>query len=107
MTSQTIRALDWGTFVWPDARGSYEPRFHFADYDSSFPPIGGRGAGRSDVTVCTFTIRTYEYHGDVLMRRLLNTSLTAVAVLCSSGLRTPALSQDVLGAGSTFVYPVL
>jgi len=41
------------------------------------------------------------------MRRLLNPWLIAVAVLCSSGLRTPALSQDVLGAGSTFVYPVL
>ena len=41
------------------------------------------------------------------MRRLLNPSLIAVAVLCSSGLRTPALSQEVLGAGSSFVYPVL
>src|SRR5262245_28192894 len=41
------------------------------------------------------------------MRRLSNPSLIAVAVLCWSGLRTPALSQDILGAGSTFVYPVL
>src|SRR3954470_12409536 len=41
------------------------------------------------------------------MRRLLGLSLIAVVVLCSSGLHTPALSQDVLGAGSTFVYPVL
>src|SRR3954470_3586059 len=41
------------------------------------------------------------------MRRLLGLSLIAVVVLCSSGLPTPAFSQDVLGAGSTFVYPVL
>src|SRR4051812_48998803 len=41
------------------------------------------------------------------MQRLLSLSLIAVVVLCSSGLHTPALSQDVLGAGSTFVYPVL
>src|SRR5689334_5714958 len=41
------------------------------------------------------------------MQRLLSPSVLAVAVLCSSGLHTPALSQDVLGAGSTFVYPVL
>jgi phosphate transport system substrate-binding protein len=39
------------------------------------------------------------------MRRLLSPSLIAVAVLCWSG--APAFSQDVLGAGSTFVYPVL
>src|SRR5215475_4804999 len=42
-----------------------------------------------------------------LMRRLLNPFLIAVAVLCSSGVYAPALSQDVVGAGSTFVYPVL
>jgi phosphate transport system substrate-binding protein len=42
-----------------------------------------------------------------LMQRLLNSSLIAVAVLCCSGLRTPALSQEVIGAGSTFVNPVL
>jgi len=41
------------------------------------------------------------------MRRLLNPFLIAVAVLCSSGVYAPALSQDVVGAGSTFVYPVL
>jgi phosphate transport system substrate-binding protein len=41
------------------------------------------------------------------MRRLLSPSLIVVAVLCWSGLRTPALSQEVLGAGSTFVYPAL
>jgi phosphate transport system substrate-binding protein len=41
------------------------------------------------------------------MRRLLSPSLIAIAVLCWSGLRAPALSQDVVGAGSTFVYPVL
>jgi len=41
------------------------------------------------------------------MQRLLSPSVIAVAVLCSSGLHTPALSQDVLGAGSTFVNPVL
>src|SRR4030095_15811677 len=39
------------------------------------------------------------------MRRLLSPLSIAVAVLCWSG--APALSQDVLGAGSTFVYPVL
>src|SRR5258705_9030051 len=42
-----------------------------------------------------------------LMRRLLSSCLIAVAVLCSSGVRGPAFSQDVVGAGSTFVYPVL
>jgi phosphate transport system substrate-binding protein len=41
------------------------------------------------------------------MRRLLSSCLIAVAMLCWSGLRGPAFSQDVLGAGSTFVYPVL
>jgi phosphate transport system substrate-binding protein len=41
------------------------------------------------------------------MRRFSTPLFIAVAVLCWSGLRTPALSQDVLGAGSTFVYPVL
>lgn len=40
------------------------------------------------------------------MRRFLS-PLIAVTLLCWSGLRTPALSQDVLGAGSTFVNPVL
>src|SRR5215470_15912954 len=54
-----------------------------------------------------FTIRSYEYHGDFLMRRFLNPVLIAVAVLCWSGLRTPVLSQEVSGAGSTFVNPVL
>jgi phosphate transport system substrate-binding protein len=39
------------------------------------------------------------------MRRLLSPLSIAVAVLCWSG--ASALSQDVLGAGSTFVYPVL
>jgi phosphate transport system substrate-binding protein len=34
-------------------------------------------------------------------------SLIVVAVLCWASLGTPALSQSVLGAGSTFVYPVL
>ena len=34
-------------------------------------------------------------------------SLTVAAVLCWASLCTPALSQAVLGAGSTFVYPVL
>jgi ABC-type molybdate transport system substrate-binding protein len=34
-------------------------------------------------------------------------SLIVVAVLCWASLGTPALSQGVLGAGSTFVYPVL
>ncbi len=34
-------------------------------------------------------------------------SLIVVAVLCWASLCTPALSQGVLGAGSTFVYPVL
>jgi phosphate transport system substrate-binding protein len=33
--------------------------------------------------------------------------LIAVAILGWSGLHTSALSQDILGAGSTFVYPVL
>jgi phosphate transport system substrate-binding protein len=41
------------------------------------------------------------------MRRLLGVSLIAVAILGWSGLHTPALSQDILGAGSTFVNPVL
>jgi phosphate transport system substrate-binding protein len=41
------------------------------------------------------------------MRRFLSPLLVVVAVLCWSGLRAPALSQEVLGAGSTFVYPVL
>jgi phosphate transport system substrate-binding protein len=41
------------------------------------------------------------------MRRLLSSSLIAVAALCWSGGRAPALSEDVLGAGSTFVNPVL
>src|SRR5215813_4675247 len=40
-----------------------------------------------------------------MMRRLLNSFLIAVAALCWS--RAAALSQDVVGAGSTFVYPVL
>ena len=34
-------------------------------------------------------------------------SLSVVAVLCWASLCTPALSEGVLGAGSTFVYPVL
>ena len=34
-------------------------------------------------------------------------SLIVVAVLCWASLCTPALSEGVLGAGSTFVYPVL
>jgi len=34
-------------------------------------------------------------------------SLIVVAVLCWASSYTPALSQAVLGAGSTFVYPVL
>ena len=34
-------------------------------------------------------------------------SLIVVAVLCWASLCRPALSQGVLGAGSTFVYPVL
>jgi phosphate transport system substrate-binding protein len=34
-------------------------------------------------------------------------SLIVVAVLCWASLGTPALSESVLGAGSTFVYPVL
>jgi phosphate transport system substrate-binding protein len=41
------------------------------------------------------------------MQRLLGPSVIAVVVLCSSGLNTSALSQDVIGAGSTFVNPVL
>jgi phosphate transport system substrate-binding protein len=41
------------------------------------------------------------------MRRLLKPLLIAVAVMGWNSLHTPALSQDVFGAGSTFVYPVL
>jgi phosphate transport system substrate-binding protein len=41
------------------------------------------------------------------MRRLLNPLLIAVAVMGWNGLHTRAFSQDVFGAGSTFVYPVL
>src|SRR5258708_828658 len=43
----------------------------------------------------------------MLSRRLLNLPLIAVAVPCWAGLCMPALSEDVLGAGSTFVYPIL
>jgi phosphate transport system substrate-binding protein len=41
------------------------------------------------------------------MRRFSNPSLIAVALLCWGCLCVPALSEDVSGAGSTFVYPVL
>ena len=34
-------------------------------------------------------------------------SLIVVAVLCWASMCMPALSEGVLGAGSTFVYPVL
>src|SRR4051794_34863474 len=34
-------------------------------------------------------------------------SLIAAAILCWAGVYTPALSEEVLGAGSTFVYPIL
>ena len=41
------------------------------------------------------------------MRRPLLPSLIAAAVLCWAGVYAPALSEEVLGAGSTFVYPIL
>src|SRR6478672_3717381 len=41
------------------------------------------------------------------MRRPLSPSLIAAAILCWAGVYTPALSEEVLGAGSTFVYPIL
>ena len=41
------------------------------------------------------------------MRRPLSSSLTAAAILCWAGVSAPALSDEVLGAGSTFVYPIL
>src|SRR5919198_5770145 len=41
------------------------------------------------------------------MRRFLSAFLIAVALLCLGSYCTPALSEEVLGAGSTFVYPVL
>ena len=41
------------------------------------------------------------------MHQFLSPFLIAVALLCLGSICTPALSQDVLGAGSTFVYPVL
>src|SRR5262245_6352675 len=41
------------------------------------------------------------------MHRVLGPSLIAVALLCLGSFFTPARSEDVRGAGSTFVYPVL
>src|SRR5262245_22163389 len=41
------------------------------------------------------------------MHRFLSAFLIAVTLLCAGSYCTPALSQQVLGAGSTFVYPVL
>src|SRR5690349_8907158 len=38
---------------------------------------------------------------------IVESFIDCCAVLCWSGLLTPAFSQDVRGAGSTFVYPVL
>ena len=41
------------------------------------------------------------------MRRPLSRSLIAAATLCWAGVSTPARSDELLGAGSTFVYPIL
>ena len=41
------------------------------------------------------------------MRRFVSAFLIAVSLLCLGSNCTPALSEEVLGAGSTFVYPVL
>jgi len=41
------------------------------------------------------------------MRRFLSPLLIGVALLCQGSYCSPALSEDVSGAGSTFVYPVL
>jgi len=41
------------------------------------------------------------------MHRFLNAFLIAVTLLCVGSYFTPASSQQILGAGSTFVYPVL
>ena len=40
------------------------------------------------------------------MRRFLSAFVMAVALLCPGSYCTPALSEEVLGAGSTFAYPV-
>jgi phosphate transport system substrate-binding protein len=41
------------------------------------------------------------------MRRFLSAFVMAFALLCPGSYCTPALSEEVLGAGSTFAYPVL
>ena len=62
--------------------------------------MGGECKNESDILM-------YPIVRGRFMRRPLSPSLIAAAVLCWAGVYTPALSEEVLGAGSTFVYPVL